>query len=58
MQDEIERLNIFHSVLHLVFDGQLLFPPLIRPRRILDCGFGTAAWSSEVADKYPRCEVR
>lgn len=57
-QEEVERLNIFHDVLTRVFDGRLIFPPIQRPRRILDCGYGTGAWASEVAEQNPRCEVR
>ena len=57
-QDESERLRILHNVLNRVFDGRLIFPPVTRPRRILDCGFGTGDWASEVAEQNPRCEVR
>ncbi|PSS25646.1 hypothetical protein M430DRAFT_48081 [Amorphotheca resinae ATCC 22711] len=56
-EDEIERLHIMHDVLSRTFDGRLIFPPLPRPRRILDCGYGTASWASEVAEQHPRCEV-
>ncbi|KAF8849992.1 UMTA methyltransferase [Acephala macrosclerotiorum] len=56
-EDEVERLNIFHNVLGRVFDGRLIFPPITRPRRILDCGYGTGAWAAEVAEQFPRCEV-
>ncbi|CZT00663.1 related to methyltransferase [Rhynchosporium graminicola] len=56
-EDEIDRLNNFHSVLNRVFDGRLIFPPVHRPRRILDCGCGTGAWASEVAEQNPQCEV-
>ncbi|KUJ06271.1 UMTA methyltransferase [Mollisia scopiformis] len=56
-EDEIERLNISHNVLSRVFDGRLIFPPISRPRRILDCGYGTGAWAGEVAERFPRCEV-
>ncbi|KAI9054724.1 hypothetical protein LZ554_001875 [Drepanopeziza brunnea f. sp. 'monogermtubi'] len=55
--EEIERLNIFHNVLGRVFDGRIIVPPLSRPRRILDCGYGTGAWACEVAEQHPRCEV-
>ncbi|KAG4420878.1 hypothetical protein IFR04_005962 [Cadophora malorum] len=56
-EDETERLNIFHNVLNRVFDGRLVFPPIHRLRRILDCGYGTGAWASDVAEQNPRCEV-
>ncbi|KAL2061827.1 hypothetical protein VTL71DRAFT_7205, partial [Oculimacula yallundae] len=56
-EDEIERLNIFHNVLNRVFEGRLIFPPIHRPRRILDCGYGTGVWASEVAEQNPQCEV-
>jgi hypothetical protein len=46
-----------HDVLNRTFEGRLLFPPLSRPRRILECGYGAASWASEVAEQNPRCEV-
>lgn len=56
-QEEIERLQITHNVLNRVFDGRLLFPPLTRPRRILDLGYGSADWAIEVAEQNERCDV-
>ena len=56
-QDEIERLHVLNNVFNMTFDGRLLFPPLTRPRRILDCGYGTASWAIGVAEENPRCEV-
>ncbi|KAG0649526.1 Methyltransferase laeA [Hyphodiscus hymeniophilus] len=32
------------NVFAITFDHRLLFPPLTRPRRILECGYGTASW--------------
>lgn len=46
-----------HSVFNLLFDGTLIFPPIQNPRRILDCGFGTASWAVDVAQAYPNCVV-
>ena len=46
-----------HNVLNLVFDGRLLFPPLTRPRRILDLGYGSASWATEVAEQNERADV-
>lgn len=47
-----------HHVFHILFDGRYIFPsPIPTPRRILDCGFGSATWAMEVADIYPSCEV-
>ncbi|TVY82294.1 Secondary metabolism regulator laeA, partial [Lachnellula suecica] len=54
--EEVERSQIMHNVLNRVFDGRLIFPPLTRPRRILDCGYGTASWASEVAEQNERCD--
>lgn len=57
-QEEAQRLQLFHHVFHILFDRRLIFPgPIPNPRRILDCGFGSASWAIEVADSYPRCEV-
>ncbi|KAK1987981.1 UMTA methyltransferase [Colletotrichum cereale] len=56
-EDEVERLQIMHAVLSIVFENQLIFPPIARPRRILECGFGAGDWALEVAQKHPSCEV-
>lgn len=57
-QEEAQRLQLFHHIFHVLFDKRLIFPsPIPNPRRILDCGFGSASWAIEVADSYPRCEV-
>jgi len=57
MQDEAGRLILQHRLFSIVFDERLVFPPLNNPRRILECGHGTASWAVEVADQYPQCEV-
>ncbi|KAI9714645.1 MAG: hypothetical protein M1812_006310 [Candelaria pacifica] len=36
--DEQERLNVQHSLLNSVFDQRQIFPPLVDPEKILDCG--------------------
>ncbi|KZF25363.1 S-adenosyl-L-methionine-dependent methyltransferase [Xylona heveae TC161] len=56
-EDEVERLNLQHNVLNSTFDGRLIFPPVQKPRRILDCGYGSGSWASEVAEQHPDCEV-
>lgn len=56
-EDEVERLHILNNVMNTVFEGRLIFPPISRPRRVLDCGFGTASWATAVAEQFPRCEV-
>ncbi|KAI0206333.1 S-adenosyl-L-methionine-dependent methyltransferase [Astrocystis sublimbata] len=57
-EDETLRLRIQHNVLSMMFDSRLIFPPIDRPRRVLDCGFGTGEWALQVAWEHPRCEVR
>lgn len=54
---EAERLELQHRVLSRVFEDRLIFPPIRRPRRVLDCGYGAGAWALDVADQYPNCEV-
>ena len=56
-QDEIERLQYMHQIFNMMFDNRLIFPPIPRPRRILECGSGSGAWAMEVAEQYPECEV-
>ncbi|KAJ9301648.1 hypothetical protein DTO217A2_7561 [Paecilomyces variotii] len=55
--DEAERLELQHRVFNRVFDDRLIFPPIRRPTRILDCGYGAGAWAVEVAEQYPNCEM-
>jgi hypothetical protein len=57
-QEEAERLELQHKVFNRVFDNRLIFPPIPRPQRVLDCGYGTASWAIEVAEQHPECEVR
>lgn len=47
-EDEVERNDILHNVLQRVFDGKLIFPPITRPRRVLDCGYGSSKYASSI----------
>ncbi|KAL6881919.1 S-adenosyl-L-methionine-dependent methyltransferase [Trichoderma longibrachiatum] len=55
--EEIARLGNMHTMLRTVFDNRLIFPPVVRPRRILECGFGAAHWAVDVAEQYPDAKV-
>ncbi|KAK4043338.1 hypothetical protein C8A01DRAFT_43655 [Parachaetomium inaequale] len=55
--DEIDRLQYMHEIFNMMFDNRLIFPPIPRPRRILECGSGSGAWAMEVAEQHPECEV-
>ncbi|KAK3491651.1 S-adenosyl-L-methionine-dependent methyltransferase [Neurospora crassa] len=54
--DEIEYLQYIHGLFKLMFEDRLIFPPIPQPRRILDCGSGSASWAIDVAETYPECE--
>ncbi|KAI5811597.1 S-adenosyl-L-methionine-dependent methyltransferase [Peziza echinospora] len=54
---EHERLLLQHRTLQSVFEGRLIFPPVNNPKKILDCGCGSAAWATEVAERFPESEV-
>ncbi|EAU38197.1 conserved hypothetical protein [Aspergillus terreus NIH2624] len=56
-EEEAERLESQHQVLNRVFDNRLIFPPVPRLRRILDCGYGAGSWAVDVAERHPDCEV-
>ncbi|OAA54046.1 hypothetical protein ISF_08526 [Cordyceps fumosorosea ARSEF 2679] len=56
-EEEVERLELMHDVLSKVFDNRLIFPPMVTPESILDCGCGAANWAVAVAKRYPDCEV-
>lgn len=58
VQEEAERLEIQHRVFQRVFDDRLVFPPIPRLRRVLDCGYGSGSWAAETAEQYPNCEVK
>ncbi|KAL6691820.1 S-adenosyl-L-methionine-dependent methyltransferase [Trichoderma pleuroticola] len=57
-EEEMTRLGEMHSMLRTVFDNRLIFPPVSRPQKILECGFGAADWAIDVAEHYPDAEVR
>ncbi|EPE10687.1 umta methyltransferase [Ophiostoma piceae UAMH 11346] len=56
-EDEIERQSIAHEAFRSIFDDRLIFPPVRRLRKLLDCGFGSGSWACEVAQQHPECEV-
>lgn len=53
----MDRLEMQHRVLDIVFDGRLIFPPVANVRDVLDCGYGAATWAVGVAEGYPNCKV-
>lgn len=53
----MDRLEMQHRVLDIVFDGRLIFPPVANVRDVLDCGYGAATWAVGVAESYPNCKV-
>ncbi|QMW42098.1 hypothetical protein G4B11_005422 [Aspergillus flavus] len=55
--EEAERLELQHQVFNKVFDNRLIFPPIPRPQKILDCGYGTGSWAIEAAEQHPKCKV-
>ncbi|KAH6635503.1 S-adenosyl-L-methionine-dependent methyltransferase [Chaetomium sp. MPI-SDFR-AT-0129] len=55
--DEIEYMQYLHGILNMMFENRAIFPPIPRPRRILECGSGSGAWAMEVAEQHPECEV-
>lgn len=57
MQEEAQRLDEQQRVFLRIFDHRLIFPPIRRLRRVLDCGHGSASWAVDVAEQYPECEV-
>ncbi|KAF7715969.1 Methyltransferase type 25 domain-containing protein [Penicillium ucsense] len=55
--EEAHFLDTQQWLFQRIFDGRLIFPPLHRLQRILDCGHGAASWAIEVAEQYPDSEV-
>ncbi|KAJ5081781.1 hypothetical protein NUU61_010045 [Penicillium alfredii] len=56
-EEEAQRLDDQERVFQRIFDSRLIFPPIPRLRRVLDCGHGSGAWALGVAEQYPDCEV-
>ncbi|KAL1883813.1 hypothetical protein VTK73DRAFT_8349 [Phialemonium thermophilum] len=56
-EDEAEHLRNMHDIFNRMFEHRLIFPPIPQLRRVLECGFGSASWAVEVAERYPDCEV-
>lgn len=57
-EEEAQRLEDQQQVFQRIFDNRLIFPPIRRLRRVLDCGHGSASWAVDVAEQNPDCEVR
>ncbi|KAJ5172805.1 hypothetical protein N7492_005398 [Penicillium capsulatum] len=55
--EEAQRLDDQQQVFQKIFDDRLVFPPIRRLRRVLDCGHGSASWAVDVAEQNPDCEV-
>ncbi|KAJ5273247.1 hypothetical protein N7478_008372 [Penicillium angulare] len=55
--EEAQRLDSQQQVFQRLFDDRLIFPPIQRLQRVLDCGHGAASWAVDVAEQYPDCEV-
>lgn len=65
MQIEAQRLDHFHEILKIDLavlpdfpNGLVIAPlPANRTQKVLDCGYGSAAWAADVAREYPRWNV-
>ncbi|KAJ5112572.1 hypothetical protein N7532_000617 [Penicillium argentinense] len=55
-EEEAQRLDHQQRIFQRIFDDRLIFPPIRRLKRVLDCGHGSASWAVEVAEQYPDCE--
>ncbi|CDM31683.1 unnamed protein product [Penicillium roqueforti FM164] len=56
-EEEAQRLEDQQQVFQRIFDNRLIFPPIHRLKRVLDCGHGSASWAVDVAEQNPDCEV-
>ncbi|KAJ5907660.1 hypothetical protein N7495_000342 [Penicillium taxi] len=55
--EEAQSLDHQQKIFQKIFDDRLVFPPIPRLRRVLDCGHGSASWAVDVAEQYPNCDV-
>lgn len=56
-QSELDRLDLQHHMLTMLFGGKLHLAPLNEPKKILDLGTGTGIWAIDMADLYPDATV-
>ncbi len=56
-QSELDRLDLQHHLLTVLFGGKLHLAPLNEPKKILDLGTGTGIWAIDMADLYPDATV-
>ena len=55
---EMDRLDLFHHIMHLRCDERLYLAPIHPyPQRILDLGTGTGIWAVMMGDLYPSASV-
>lgn len=54
---EEDRLNGQHNLIFRLCGGQLFYPDVRNPSKILDCGYGRGEWAVAVAEEYEDCEV-
>lgn len=59
-QIEERRLHTQHNLLKLLFGHRInpLVPDsVLNPVHVLDCGYGSGIWASEVAESFPDAQV-
>ncbi|MCJ1300074.1 hypothetical protein MMC08_002868 [Hypocenomyce scalaris] len=52
-ESELDRLDLQHHLMTMLFCGKLHLAPLKEPKKILDLGTGTGIWAIDMADLYP-----
>jgi hypothetical protein len=54
------RLTDQHNIVSRLFGDRLFSPliPVMEPRAILECGYGTGDWAVQCAEEHEDCEVR
>jgi SAM-dependent methyltransferase len=58
-KQELDRLDLQHTVFKLTMDEKLFFAPLNKEKihNILDIGTGTGRWANEIGDEFPNARV-
>ncbi|KAH9868879.1 hypothetical protein J1614_007954 [Plenodomus biglobosus] len=57
---EEDRLTAQHDILTRLLGNSLISRriPLVKPARVLDCGYGSGDWCVQFAEEYEDTEVR
>lgn len=54
---ELDRLDLMHAMMYILYDGKLHLAPIHNSHRVLDVGAGSGIWCIDFADIYASAEI-